>query len=818
MRMRPSPLRLMLLQGGWSLLLFSLMTTSTVSAMSRPKRFPAAFLSPTRHSWRKYRGGSLKEQSTSNTKNATLHYNATAADPGAWSIDRLWQTLKSSPQGLTSEQAQARLLQYGRNELQSPPSKTTLELILEQFQDRLVQILLVVAVLSAVFSVMEVLEQGGANGIWKSFVEPFVIVAILVLNAAVGVWQSKSAQGSLEALQKMQPTLATALRNGEWQSGIDASLLVPGDVLEIRVGDKVPADARLLELQSSSLKTDEGSLTGESVTVGKLPGDEGKVAAESPVQDQRGMLYSGTMVTSGSGKAVVVQTGMDTQFGKIQKGVTQAKEEQPKTPLAIKLDEFGEQLTIIIGIICLVVWLVSIPKMSDPSFGSTLEGAVYYAKVAVALGVAAIPEGLPAVITLCLSLGTRRMANRNVIVRKLQSVETLGCTSVICTDKTGTLTTNEMTAVSLVLLEHNPAGMPAVREHEIEGFSYSPFGVIDGIPANEEVKQGPLGSVADVAAVSALCNDAYIVGNDSKLQAFEEDVVDESGKTVKHAKSVAAKSSRADMQVDAVEKSFERVGEPTEAALCVLAEKLGGMAHYMEGTGHLDRQGLHFAVPPSVLASANVKPWRSIHPRRATLEFNRDRKSMSVLCAYPKAEYPSKNDYRTVGSRKAGNRLLVKGAPNLLIDRCTHVKFRDGTVSKMTGDLRREIEQKTTELAVRPLRCLALAVKETEALESSLREYNPDADGEMNKHPLLKDPTTYVDIESGLTLVGIVGIKDPARPEVADSINECTDAGIRVMMITGDAKDTAVSIARDVNIFPKEQEGQQLKVSVRGSS
>ncbi len=276
--------------------------------------------------------------------------NATGTDAGSLTMEQLWRTLDSSPNGLSSAQAQARLEQYGRNELQSPPSKTILEMILEQFEDRLVQILLVVAVLSAVFSVMEVIEATGSSAhgsLWKSFVEPLVIIAILVLNAAVGVWQTKSAQGSLKALQEMQPSLATALRDGEWQSGIDASLLVPGDVLEIRVGDKVPADARLLELQSSSLKTDEGSLTGESTTVGKLPGDEGMVAPNSPVQDQRGMMYSGTMVTSGSGKAVVVQTGMDTQFGKIQQGVTQAKEDQPKTPLAIKLDEFGEQLTVV---------------------------------------------------------------------------------------------------------------------------------------------------------------------------------------------------------------------------------------------------------------------------------------------------------------------------------------------------------------------------------------------------------------------------------------------------------------------------------------
>jgi len=164
------------------------------------------------------------------------------------------------------------------------------------------------------------------------------------------------------------------------------------------------------------------------------------------------MLYGGTVITSGKGVGVVVRTGMDTEMGKIQKGVTEAASDSQatKTPLAIKLDEFGDSLTVVIGVICLGMWIASIPKFSDPSFATQLEGAVYYAKVAVALGVAAIPEGLPAVITLCLSLGTRRMAKRNVIVRKLQSVETLGCTSVICTDKTGTLTTNEMTAVSLV--------------------------------------------------------------------------------------------------------------------------------------------------------------------------------------------------------------------------------------------------------------------------------------------------------------------------------------------------------------------------------
>ena len=393
--------------------------------------------------------------------------------------------------------------------------------------------------------------------------------------------------------------------------------------------------------------------------------------------------------------------------------------------------------------------MASIPKFHDPTFKTPLEGAVYYAKVAVALGVAAIPEGLPAVITLCLSLGTRRMAKRNVIVRKLPSVETLGCTSVICTDKTGTLTTNEMTAVSLVLLENS-----AVEEHEISGVSYSPIGAINGIEHSLEVQRNPNGAIADIAAVSALCNDANIVGyNEPK----------------------------------AASKEFERIGEPTEAALCVLTEKLGGK--YTESQ----------STKPQTIASANVNIWRVDHPRQATLEFSRDRKSMSVL-----ASQWSSNSAK-------GNRLLVKGAPNLLLERCTHAKLRDGTVVKLDGKLRRQIEQKTTELATRPLRCLALAIKDTDKLEASLRSYSQDDANPDERHPLLSDPTNYASIESGLTWVGMVGIKDPARPEVAESINKCHDAGIRVIMITGDARDTAVAIARDVNILPPASLGQPLK-------
>jgi Ca2+-transporting ATPase len=387
-----------------------------------------------------------------NEESTQSYYNASAVDVASMSMNELYELLQtpSNAAGLTSEEAQRRLEMYGPNVLPKPPKKTILTLILEQFQDRLVQILLMVAIVSAIFSVAEVLSSSSSSSVeeelWRYFVEPAVILAILVGNASIGVWQTRSASDALAALEQMQAATATAIRGGNPGTTIPAGTLVPGDVIEVRVGDKVPADARLISISSSVLAVDEGSLTGESTTVFKIPGDEGRSESDALIAEKRGMLFSGTCITQGSGKAVITATGIHTEFGIVQQGVLSAKSEQPniKTPLAIRLDEFGETLTVIIGVICLAVWIVSIPKMNDPTFANFWEGAIYYAKVAVALGVAAIPEGLPAVITLCLSLGTRRMAARNVIVRNLPSVETLGCTSVICTDKTGTLTTNEV--------------------------------------------------------------------------------------------------------------------------------------------------------------------------------------------------------------------------------------------------------------------------------------------------------------------------------------------------------------------------------------
>jgi P-type Ca2+ transporter type 2C len=342
-----------------------------------------------------------------------------------------------------------------------------------------------------------------------------------------------------------------------------------------------------------------------------------------------------------------------------------------------------------------------------------------------------------------------------------------------------------MTVVSLVVLEKVENGVTNLTEYHVDGYSYSPIGNITGIESNVEVKFRPLGAIADIAAVSSLCNDAVIIGNDHSHEHFKDT----------QTTNIIKKGS--DNEVSSERKMYERVGEPTEAALCVLGEKLGGMSNLFD-----EGQAVHAEIVPSILANCHVKSWRELHPRVATLEFNRDRKSMSVLCNYQ----------NKLKSRQNGNRLLVKGAPNLLIERCTHIKYRDGNVVRMSGRLRRDVMAKVNTMSARPLRCIALAVKDSWNLDRSLKHFSPIDDRDIARHPLLKDSSTYSNIESGLTLVGIVGIKDPARPGVAQSMDMCSKAGIRVIMITGDAKDTAVAIARDVRIFPPENENDPMSV------
>lgn len=622
----------------------------------------------------------------------------------------------SEKYGLSQHEASRRYMLYGPNSLPQRKMKSMWKLIMEQFDDRLVQILLSVAILSSALAAFERDVH--------AFTEPSIILAILILNALVGIWQNKSAESSLDALKKLQPDTACVLREGKWDGSYPTTHLVPGDIIHLRVGDKVPADARIIALQTNSFSTDEGSLTGESISVSKAVDP---VSPSSLLSQKSSMVFSGTMVTSGGAFAVVVNTGTKTEIGLINTGVEEAQEEIMKTPLTLKLDEFGNQLTRLIGGICITVWLFSIPKFRGSMFSSWHKGALHYGKAAVALGVAAIPEGLPAVITLCLSLGTRRMAKKNVLVRKLSSVETLGCTSVICTDKTGTLTTNQMTVKSLLTFSDDHTRL-SINDYEIEGNSYEPFGTVRGL---ENDVMSP--SISMISKIATLCNAAKLEIREGKVH---------------------------------------HIGEPTEAALRVLVEKLGNVGNS------------HCSTSLEDMIQQYGNNWASKYSIVSMLEFTRDRKSMSVLAK------PVNDDINNI--------LFVKGAAEMVLSRCSKLMLTDGRIITISEGMRKEISSKLMDMASKPLRCLALAFRSGPGLGVL---NNVKTSEEASKLPELKNSMHYGTVESDLTLVGVCGIKDPARPEAGEAILKCRNAGIRVMMITGDSKETAIAIAKDVNIL-----------------
>merc|ERR1719284_1135038 len=304
-----------------------------------------------------------------------------------------------------------------------------------------------------------------------AFVEPFVILLILIANACVGVWQERNAEDAIEALKEYEPEMGKVVRSDkDGVQKLRAKDIVPGDIVEVSVGDKIPADVRIIEILSTTLRIDQSILTGESVSV--IKHNEPVPDPRAVNQDKKNLIFSGTNVAAGKARGVVIGTGLNTAIGRIRTEMTET--EEIKTPLQQKLDEFGEQLSKVITLICIAVWAINIGHFNDPAHGgSWVKGAIYYFKIAVALAVAAIPEGLPAVITTCLALGTRRMAKKNAIVRSLPSVETLGCTSVICSDKTGTLTTNMMSVCRMFVFESVVDDIKT-SEFTITGSTYEP--------------------------------------------------------------------------------------------------------------------------------------------------------------------------------------------------------------------------------------------------------------------------------------------------------------------------------------------------------
>lgn len=440
-----------------------------------------------------------------------------------------------------------------------------------------------------------------------AYVEPFVILLILIINAVVGVVQERNAEGALEALKQLQAIECKVLRNGKW-TVMDSVQLVPGDIVEVNTGDRVPADLRILKLTSISLLVEEAPLTGESVSVEKTTKTMGKEA--SLLQEQRNMLFSSTVINSGSAVGIVCFIGMKTAIGRVQEEVMKAKEEEEPTPLKKKLDEFGETLSKLIGIICLLVWLMNFQNFDDAIHGTWVKGCIYYFKIAIALAVAAIPEGLPAVITTCLALGTRKMAKNNAIVRRLPSVETLGCTTVICSDKTGTLTKNQMCATQIVFLGGSVSDPKTCK---VEEKSYSTQGWVQGIDENVYKANRAL---RDIAVVCTLNNKSSIVYN---------------------------------------ENEFQRMGEPTEAALKVVAEKIAQFDPLSKGA--------NYQKAPTPFGDALSKTSKKV----GVLEFSSERKMMSTII----------QDASLFGNNN--NVVLLKGAPERVIEACATYKLENGS-------------------------------------------------------------------------------------------------------------------------------------------
>ncbi|THH19979.1 hypothetical protein EUX98_g8674 [Antrodiella citrinella] len=618
--------------------------------------------------------------------------------------------------GLTSDRAAKHAELYGKNELPEDPPTPLWELILEQFKDQLVLILLASAVVSFILAVV---EHDGSSSILTAFIEPMVILLILVANAAVGVIQESSAEAAIDALKEYSPDEAKVFRNGQ-VSKLHASELVPGDIISVAVGDKIPADCRILSVSSGSFRVDQAILTGESESVHKSSAVVADLKAVK--QDMTNMLFAGTTVVNGTARAVVVFTGQGTAIGDIHKSITSQISE--KTPLKRKLDDFGDMLAKVITVICILVWLVNFRHFWDPAHHGALKGAIYYFKIAVALAVAAIPEGLAAVITACLALGTKKMAQKNAIVRNLPSVETLGCTNVICSDKTGTLTTNQMSVSKFLVV--NPAGK--VQEYLVEGTTFSPEGSVtsaDGKPPTE-LRSEPLLRLAEIGAI---CNDSKIVYNADK-------------------------------------GAYANVGEPTEAALKVLAEKLP--CPDKELTSSLP------TLSRAARASAVNDFYERSIPRLMTFEFSRDRKMMSVLV-----------------NRNGTGSLFAKGAPESVLERSTSVLINGRTIP-LSMELRASLLQQTVKYGNQGLRTLALAYVDNISLDTV--QYESDSS---------KD---YSRFEQNLTFVSLVGMLDPPRPEVKPAVANCKAAGIRVICITGDNKGTAETICRQIGIFGEDED------------
>ena len=581
--------------------------------------------------------------------------------------------------GLTQEEAARRLQRDGHNELRESPRPGFLALLWEQFNNYLVIILVIAALVS---------------GLLGEYVDALAIVFIVLLNAVVGVIQESKAEQALAALQKMSAPQVQVLRDGH-QLTLPGRDLVAGDIVLLEAGNYVPADLRLVE--TANLKIEEASLTGESVPVDKQAGVV--LDRDIPLGDRRNTAFMGTLISYGRGRGLVTATGMNTQIGLIAEMIQSFEDED--TPLQQKLAHLGKLLGSACMVICAIVFVYGLFRdahLADVANGTLLDYLAAEKKqivtlfmTAVSLAIAAVPEGLPAIVTICLAIGMQRMIKHHALIRRLPAVETLGCATVVCSDKTGTLTQNAMTVVQ---------AWTAGKRLRLTGEGYQPAGefFLEGQPFDAR-------GDADAAWLlrgALLCNDARL-----------DESCDEAGQPVSRI-----------------------IGDPTEAAMVVAAAKAGWRRETLE------------------------PDW----PRVQEIPFDSERKRMSTIHRQPDGASPLV--------------AFVKGAPDVILELCSRQR-EGGAERELTPALREEILAHNRDMARGALRVLAVA-------------YRPLAE--------LPAQVTPQELEQDLVFAGLLGMIDPPRPEVVQALKVARGAGLKSIMVTGDYKDTAEAIARDIGL------------------
>jgi Ca2+-transporting ATPase len=617
----------------------------------------------------------------------------TSSTPPDQDLSIRWHSLSSEEviaqlgttqqEGLRSEDAAKRLERYGPNQLQERPRPTFLQLVIGQLNNFIIILLIVAAVISALLG---------------DYIEAGAILAIVALNAILGVVQESRAEQALAALRKLAAPEAQVMRDGR-RVNIPAPQLVPGDIVYLEAGNFIPADIRLLE--AVNLKIEEAALTGESVAVDKNAAL--KLEGDIPIGDRKNTAFMGTTVSYGRGRGVVINTGMRTQLGLIADMLQRVEEED--TPLQRRLDQLARYLSYGALAVCALVFMVGLLRTNF-----SLENVVEMFMVAVSLAIAAVPEGLPAVVTISLAMGMREMVRRHALIRKLASVETLGSATIICSDKTGTLTQNEMTVTRI---------WSDRQFFEVSGSGYTTQGdfSIDG-------------KVIDINSYPALGTTLWLglLNNDAMLEFIE----------------------------NGNSNTCRMIGDPTEGSLLVAAAKAGVYAPQMSDN----------------YPRVNEIPFDSARKRMVTMH--------AVQDVVPEDISPIYNH-----ANRMWYAVAVKGAPDIVLDLCNRYQTMDDQVAELDESARQRILGANEAMTRDALRVLGLAYRLVPALPEEVRSE---------------------ELEQDLIFVGMMGMIDPARPEVKPALETARLAGIRTIMITGDYPNTARAIAESIDLLRSEGE------------